>query len=91
MKKLINKEDKIAPVLGMKVVQITWLDSHRYMYQMDRDEAVNPTLIRTVGYLVKEDGNNYVLAQEEIGEGIRGVIVIPKVNVTLVLEFNIKD
>lgn len=63
----------------MKIVKISWTDSNRYMYQMELDEEVTTTTIETVGWLVSEDEDQVVLAQDIIEDDIRGVIVIPKV------------
>lgn len=65
----------------MKILKITWRDSHRYTYQMDREEPVEYAIIETVGWFVSEDKEQIVLAQDIIGEDIRGVIVIPKENI----------
>lgn len=65
----------------MKPVKIRWLDSNRYTYQMGQDEKTDTCVIETVGFLVREQTDAYVLAQDDIEGDIRGVIVIPKVNV----------
>ena len=65
----------------MKIIEVTWSDSHRYAYQMAPDEEMLVVTITSVGYLVKEDKTSLTLAQDDIGGDVRGVIVIPKVNV----------
>lgn len=65
----------------MKIVQVTWRDSHRYMYQMDKNEDVSVITIKSIGFLVKKSRNEVVLAQDDIEGDIRGVIIIPKENI----------
>lgn len=65
----------------MKIAHITWTDSHRYTYQMENDEPVHFVTIETIGWLVKQDKNQVVLAQDDIEGDIRGVIVIPRENI----------
>lgn len=68
----------------MKIVRVTWRDSHRYMYQMHPTEEVSVTVIESCGYLVSQNKKQIVLCQDVIGDDIRGVIVIPRENVTKV-------
>lgn len=65
----------------MKLIVITWRDSHRYTYQMEADEEVTYCTIKTVGWLVSENKKQIVLAQDDIEGDIRGVIVIPRENI----------
>lgn len=64
-----------------KVVKVNWRDSHRYTYQMSADEPLEYATIETIGWFVREDKKQIVLAQDIIGDDIRGVIVIPKENI----------
>lgn len=65
----------------MKKLEVTWRDSHRYIYQMSPDEKIEISTIGTVGYLVRRDKQMIVLAQDDIMGDIRGVIAIPMENV----------
>ncbi len=65
----------------MRIMKITWRDSHRYTYQMEPHEEVTVTTIESVGFLVREQKDSYVLSQDDIMGDIRGVIVIPKENI----------
>ncbi len=65
----------------MKIVVVTWRDSHRYTYQMEADEEVACCTIKTVGWLVSENEKQIVLSQDDIEGDIRGVIVIPRENI----------
>jgi len=67
--------------MEMKPVKIRWSDSRRYVYQMEADEETSTCIIESVGFLVKEKSNAYVLCQDNIEGEIRGVLVIPRVNV----------
>jgi len=80
------KNDSTPPATAeereeMKIVLVTWRDSHRYTYQMEKDEEVSVTEIKTVGWLVSDNTNQVVLAQDDIEDDIRGVIVIPRENI----------
>lgn len=72
----------------MKIVQIRWRDSHRYLYQMESGAEVEVQDIDTVGFLVRTEKDAYVLAQDDIDGDIRGVIVIPKENVVKVTKLS---
>lgn len=66
----------------MKIVKVTWRDSHRYTYQMSQDDDVEITEIETVGYLIRKQNKDLVIAQDVFPNGdMRGVIVIPSENV----------
>jgi hypothetical protein len=65
----------------VKKLEVTWRDSHRYIYQMSPDEKIEISTIGTVGYLVRRDKQMIVLAQDDIMGDIRGVIAIPMENV----------
>lgn len=65
----------------MKIIKVTWRDSHRYMYQMDPEDEVSTTEIQTVGWLVRKQNKDLVIAQDYIEGDIRGVMVIPHENV----------
>lgn len=72
----------------MKPVKIRWSDSRRYVYQMEATEETSTCIIESVGFLVKEQTDSYVLAQDDIEEEIRGVLVIPRVNVIKVTKLS---
>lgn len=65
----------------MKILKITWRDSRRYIYQMEKTEECSIVEIITIGFLVKEDKKSIVLCQDLIDEDIRGVMCIPKENI----------
>lgn len=65
----------------MRILKVTWRDSHRYVYQMEADENVGITTIETIGFFVKEDKEMIVLCQDDIEGDLRGVICIPKENI----------
>lgn len=65
----------------LQKIEIHWRDSHRYMYQMERNEPVEVAIMKTVGWLVRETENEIVIAQDILGEDMRGVEVICAENV----------
>lgn len=65
----------------MKKVEISWLDSHRYTYQMSPQEAVSIITIVSCGFLVSQNKTQVVICQDNIEGDIRGVLVIPMVNI----------
>jgi hypothetical protein len=65
----------------MKIIKVTWRDSHRYMYQMEDTLDCEVTTIESVGFLTFKDKNKVIIAQDLIDEDLRGVLVIPKENI----------
>lgn len=66
----------------MKIVKVTWRDSHRYMYQMSQEDDVETTEIETVGWLIRKQNKDLVIAQDIFPNGdMRGVMVIPHENI----------
>ncbi len=64
---------------------ITWRDSNRYIEQCHKDDNFEVEHIKTVGFVIKETENQFVLAQDSMqivqNEDYRGIIAIPKENV----------
>lgn len=61
-----------------RVCMVAWEDSHVYeLYQMAQDALPTPTMIHTIGFVVRDDETHMVLARERIGPDWRGVIAIP--------------
>lgn len=68
------------------IVLITWRDSNRYIDQCHKDDEFEVVVITTVGFLLSETDTQIVLAQDSMSgsasEDYRGIIVIPKENIT---------
>lgn len=80
----------------MKPIYLEWLDSELpteggwlLSHQV---EDMKPTIIRTLGFVLREDDDHYVIicSKAEIG-CMQGVIAIPKVAVTKALELKIEE
>lgn len=69
---------------------VTWRDSTRYLGQVAADYEFRIEVITTVGWLIHEDEFQIVLAQDNFqnieADDFRGVIVIPKENITVIKE-----
>lgn len=63
------------------LVEIEWRDSHRYTYQMGQDEPVEVAIMRSVGYLISQTKDKVVIAQDLIGDDMRGIEVICRENI----------
>lgn len=68
----------------MKIVEVIWRDSQRYLVQMSLTESktTEVAVINTVGYLVRRNDKEVVVAQDVMDDDIRGVVVIPVENIT---------
>ncbi len=60
---------------------IKWRDSRKYLEQLPKDENFDVCVITSIGFIVSEDKQKIVLAQDIIDEDVRGIIVIPKENI----------
>jgi len=66
-----------------EVITIKWTDSNQYNHQTTPEiEKYDIARFITTGFLVKETDDYCVVARECLNGGdVRGVIVIPKVNI----------
>ena len=74
--------------MGPSIWQVDWVDSYTMEGSWQSSQILNElnesSLCRctTVGYLVKDTGNSYVMAGSRNGTEYGGVMVIPKGAVT---------
>ena len=69
----------------MKLKRIKWRDSRMYIQQCEIDSHFDVCVIESVGFLIKEDKKNIILAGDLVDGDVRRVIVIPKENI---IEYN---
>lgn len=75
----------------MKMVQVIWTDSRRYIDEMTQEEAIEDTefcTMRTAGWLLGKSNKQIVIAQDINDVNARGVLVIPKENIVELNELN---
>lgn len=65
----------------MKVLKIIWRDSSMYHVQGDSNYPFEVSVFESVGFLLKENKDSFVIARDIIGDESRSVIIIPKENI----------
>lgn len=64
-----------------KIKRIKWRDSNMFITQEARNTDWKVAVIESVGFVIREDKDNIVLAGDLLDEDVRRVIVIPKENI----------
>lgn len=64
------------------IYKITWRDSSILNEQGSNDCEFEVSIIESVGFLLKEDSNRIVITRDLIDDDSRGVLIIPKENIT---------
>lgn len=70
----------------MKRVFVKWRDSRLYLTQISQDDLTDVAIIESIGFLVEEKEDSYVIAGDLLDEDMRRVIVIPRENI---VNFNV--
>ncbi len=67
-----------------KIIYIEWNDSNVELGQVSKDEKFERAFMQTVGFIIAEDPAQITLAREIVDvTDCRGVITIPKENITM--------
>jgi hypothetical protein len=66
----------------VKNIEVTWRDSQIYVSQVGISEIFEVCTLTSVGYLVSKNTKQVVLARDVVNDDVRGVLVIPRENIT---------
>lgn len=65
----------------MKIYKITWRDSSIYNTQGDNDYPFEVSVFESIGFVLRENKNDIVIARDIIRKESRGVLIIPRENI----------